>query len=59
MTMLQLVGAIAGLKIGEAIGAKRHYRNFLAALKVRGTPDTLRTAYRIDDDALHVETDRL
>lgn len=56
---LTLVGAVLGLKIGEAIGARRHYRGFMRGLRTRGTPERLRTRYRLTDEALCIDTDRL
>lgn len=57
--LLQIAAGVLGLKIGERIGAAKHYRAFLDGLRKRGTPETLATRYQITPDAFLVQTDRL
>jgi hypothetical protein len=57
--LIQLIGAVMGFAIGFNAAARRHAAKFLAAVKARGTPDTLRFTYTIEPDALLVASDRI
>ena len=57
--LIQLLATVAGFALAWNAATRRHAAKFLAGVKARGTPETLRFTYTIEPVALVVASDRI
>jgi len=57
--LIQILATVMGFAIAWNAASRRHAAKFLAGIKARGTPETVRFTYTIEPDALVVASDRI
>lgn len=58
-TVLGLAGAVLGFMLGLRLYSRRHLGGFLAGLRKMGSPELFPTRFRFDDEAIHIDSERL
>ena len=58
-SVLGLAGAVLGFMLGLRLYARRHVGGLLTGLRKMGSPDLFPTRFRFDDEAIHVDNERL
>ena len=57
--LIQILATVMGFAVAWNAAVRRHATKFLAGIKARGTPETLRFTYTIEPEALVVASDRI
>jgi hypothetical protein len=57
--VLGLAGAVLGFMLGLRLYSRRHLRGILASLSKMGSPPLFPTRFRFEDEAIHVDSERV